>query len=99
MDAEQIKKMNQWLQSRIALDDSGERVTIKFDEPGADEFIKQGFDQEAVKLTIESSWWKEMVTDIIETPEFAEPGDSPEQVLSYARDLVVEYVGKRLYPY
>ena len=99
MDAEQIKKMNQWLQSRITLDDSGEGIAIKFDEPNADEFLDQGFDQEAVKLTIESSWWKEMVTDIVETPEFAEPGDSPEQILSYARDLVVEYVGKRLYPY
>ena len=99
MNAEQIKKMNQWLQSRISLDDSAEGIAIKFDEPNAGEFLDQGFDQEAVKLTIESAWWKEMVTDILETPEFAEPGDSPKQVLSYARDLVVEYVGKRLYPY
>ena len=38
-----------------------------------------------------------MVTDIIETPDFAEPGESPQQVLQYARDVVKEYVAKRLF--
>ena len=37
-----------------------------------------------------------MVADIIDTPEFAEPDESPEQVLQYARDVVVEYFRKRL---
>jgi hypothetical protein len=38
-----------------------------------------------------------MVTDVVETPEFAEPEDSPEQVLNYAKDVVREYIWKRLY--
>ena len=61
--------------------------------------ISNGFDEEVVTLTLKSSWWREMVTDIVETPDFADPEESPEQVLQYARDLVFEYVGKRLYPY
>ena len=99
MSPEQIRKMNSWLQSRVTLEESPEGIAIRFDEPAAIDFQAEGFDEEAVKLTLGSDWWKEMVTDIIETPDFAEPGDTPEQVLQYARDLVVEYVGKRLYPY
>jgi len=56
-----------------------------------------GFESEAVERTLESNWWAEMVTDIVETPDFAEPDESPEQVLGYARDVVKEYVAKRLY--
>ena len=98
MKPEEIKRMNEWLQSRISLDEQADGIVIKFDKPAADDFIAQGFDKEVVHLTLESAWWAEMVTDIIETPEFAEPGDTPEQVLGYARDLIFEYVGKRLYP-
>ncbi|NIO29556.1 MAG: hypothetical protein GTO29_13495 [Candidatus Latescibacteria bacterium] len=99
MDTEQIKKMNLWLQSRISMDNTADGIVIKFDEPTAADFIAQGFDEETVNLTIKSSWWSEMVTDIIETPDFVDPEESPEQILKYARDLVFEYVGKRLYPY
>ena len=42
-------------------------------------------------------WWSEMVTDVVETPEFSDPGESAEQVLEYARDVIKEYVAKRLY--
>ncbi len=58
---------------------------------------RAGFASEAVELTIGSDWWAEMTTDIVETPDFAEPGESPDQVLQYARDVVKEYVAKRLY--
>ena len=98
MQPEEIKRMNEWLQSRINLDEQADKVAIKFDEPAAADFIAQGFDEEAVSLTLKSAWWAEMATDIVETPEFAEPEDSPEQVLQYARDLIFEYIGKRLYP-
>lgn len=98
MQPEEIRRMNEWLQSRIRLDERAGAVTIKFDEPAAADFIAQGFDEEAVNLTLKSAWWAEMAADIVETPEFAEPEDTPEQVLQYARDLVFEYLGKRLYP-
>jgi hypothetical protein len=75
----------------------GDGIVISFDEPGSGDFSGAGFESEAVELTLHSDWWKEMVTDIVETPEYAEPGESPEQVLGYARDVVKEYVAKRLY--
>ncbi len=97
MDNDEIKRMYEWIQSRVALGDGAEGVTILFAEPAATDFENQGFSDEAISLTLEAGWWAEMAADIVETPEYAEPGESAEQVLSYARDVVVEYVRKRLY--
>jgi hypothetical protein len=97
MNADEIKRMYEWIQRRVALADSTDGIAIVFDEPGADDFEEAGFAPEAVELTLSSDWWAEMVTDIIETPDYAEPGEGPEKVLEYARDVVKEYVAKRLY--
>ena len=97
MESEEIKRMYEWIQRRVALADATDGIAITFEEPGFEEFSSAGFGPEAVELTLGSGWWREMVTDIIETPEYAEPGESPEQVLGYARDVVKEYVAKRLY--
>lgn len=97
MEADEIKRMYEWIQGRVALADATDGIAITFDEPNADDFADKGFESEAVDLTLTSEWWAEMVTDIIETPDFAEPNESPEQVLQYARDVVKEYVAKRLY--
>jgi len=96
MENDEIKKMYEWIRSRVALGD-GDTVTIIFDEPTAEDFAAQGFGEETVALTLGSGWWSEMATDIVETPDYAEPGESAEQILGYARDVVVEYVRKRLY--
>jgi hypothetical protein len=97
MEADEIKRMYEWIQGRVALADITDGITISFDEPNADDFAEAGFSPEAFERTLESDWWAEMVTDIVETPDFAEPNESPEQVLGYARDVVKEYVAKRLY--
>ena len=97
MDKDEIKRMYEWIQGRVALGEATDEVKILFDEPSARDFEDQGFAAEAVSLTLESNWWAEMAADIIETPEYAEPGESPEHVLGYARDVVVEYVRKRLF--
>ena len=97
MEADEIKRMYEWIQVRVTLADATDGISIMFDEPGPDEFSGAGFGAEAIELTIGSDWWTEMTTDIVETPEYAEPGESPEQVLGYARDVVKEYVAKRLY--
>ena len=97
MEADEIKRMYEWLQSRVNLADATDGIAITFDEPGPNDFEQAGFAPEAVELTLDSDWWAEMVTDIIETPEYAEPGESAEQVLGYARDVIKEYVAKRLY--
>lgn len=97
MDGDEIKRMYEWIQSRVALGDDADGVTISFDEPTAADFENQGFSADAISLALEAGWWAEMATDIVETPEFAAPGESPERILSYARDVVVEYVRKRLF--
>jgi hypothetical protein len=97
MDDNEIRRMYEWIQGRVNIAMDGEGIAISFDEPGSVDFTEAGFAPEAVELTVHSDWWSEMVTDIVETPEYAEPGESPEQVLGYARDVVKEYVAKRLY--
>jgi hypothetical protein len=96
MQPDEIQRLYQWLQGRVRLGD-GEPVTILFDEPTADDLSAAGFEGEAVSRTLEAGWWPEMVTDIVETPDFAEPGETAEQILEYARDVVKEYIWKRLY--
>ena len=97
MEADEIRRMYEWIQTRVTLADTTDGIAVTFDEPNADDFTEMGFESEAVELTLNSKWWTEMVTDIVETPDFAEPNVSPEQVLGYARDVVKEYVAKRLY--
>jgi hypothetical protein len=98
VDTKEIIRLNQWLQSRVNLDEHAEGIAIRFSEPTAEDLLHQGFGEEIIDLTLQSSWWSDMVTDIVETPDFAEPDESAEQVLEYARDLVVEYIAKRLNP-
>jgi hypothetical protein len=97
MDKDEIKRMYEWIQSRVTLADASDGFAITFDAPGPEDFAAAGFASEVVELTLQSDWWSEMATDIVETPDFVEPGESPEQVLGYAQDVVVEYVRKRLF--
>ena len=97
METDEIKRMYEWIQGRVTLADATDGIAISFDEPNSDDFSEAGFAPEVVELTLDSDWWREMVTDIVETPEYAEPGESAEQILQYARDVVKEYVAKRLY--
>ena len=50
---------------------------------------------EPKKRILNASWWDEMVTDIVETPEMCDPDEPPDQVLEYAKDVVAEYIRKR----
>ena len=96
METDEIRQLIQWLQELVTLA-TGDELKISFTEPTADDFSAKGFDAEVVTITLGSQWWSEMVKDIVETPEYAEPDESAEQVLSYAKDVVSEYVRKRLY--
>ncbi len=57
--------------------------------------IDAGLNAEGVKRILRVPWWEEMVADIVETPDYCDPGDSPQQVLEYARDVVSDYIRKR----
>jgi hypothetical protein len=91
-----IQKMYEWIQGRVRLTPGSDEPVIAFDAPTAEDFKECGFSEDDTALSLGSAWWPQMVVDIIETPEYAEPDESPEQVLRYARDVVVEYFRKRL---
>jgi hypothetical protein len=96
MDADEIRKLISWLQARVVLDTAGGEIKIAFDEPTIEDFLAMGFNEEMMALTLNSSWWHDMVIDIRETPDFVEPGEDPQLILKFARDVVHEYVGKRI---
>ena len=70
-------------------------VVITFLAPTQEEMLAAGLNDEGVIQILHVPWWDEMVTDIIETPDFCESSDSPQQVLEYARDVVSDYIRKR----
>jgi len=89
---EELRDVVRFLQGRIEL---GDGTTIVFNVPTAEDMIAAGLDETAARSMTGAPWWPEMVDDVIETPDFAEPGDSPARILGYARDVVQEYVWKR----
>jgi len=94
---DELREIMTFLRQKVHLKDRGTDggVTIGFDTPTADEMAKAGLNAEGGEQILHAPWWKEMVVDIVETPEMCEPGDSPEQVLEYARDVISEYIRKR----
>ena len=96
MDADEIRRLILWLQGRVSFQKSGRAIVIKFDEPGSDDFKEAGFGNKIIKSTLEADWWPEMVKDIIETSDFAGPEETSEQIFKYARDVVREYINKRI---
>lgn len=96
MKKDEIKRLIVWLQTRVNLAKGEDGIKIVFDEPRAGDFSTQSFGADVIGLTLERDWWDEMATDIVESPDFAEPDETPGQVLSYARDVASEYIRKRL---
>jgi hypothetical protein len=70
-------------------------ITVIFRPPTAEEMIGRGLNPEAVRQILHASWWGDMVTDIIETPDYCEADDGVHDVLNYARDVVSDYIRKR----
>ena len=98
MNLKELQAIMEYLEKKVRLgsEEDKSRVLIEFDRPTEDEMIAAGLNAEGVKLVLGARWWEEMVTDIIETPDFCEPGEPPQQVLAYARDVVSDYVQKRV---
>ena len=98
MTPDDLKKIMLFLRSRVSI--GGEKadspLKIMFDAPNLDAMTDAGLDSEGSQEILNAGWWDEMVTDIIETPDFCEPDDPPEQVLIYARDVVTDYLRKRV---
>jgi len=95
MTPDDLRAIREFLAQRVRLR-AAEPVEIAFDAPTADEMIAAGLDAEGCRQVLEAPWWDEMVADIVETPQMCEADEGPEQVLSYARDVVDEYMRKRM---
>jgi hypothetical protein len=94
MTADDLRELIAHVESRVTLQAPGERA-IAFDPPGETSLIEAGLHPDGVRQLLQAPWLAEMVKDVRETPDFCDPGDPPEQVLRYARDVVVEYFLKR----
>lgn len=97
MTPDELRAIMDYLRERVLLgpQEGDGPAVIAFETPTEDEMIAAGLNAEGAKGILSAPWWEEMVADIVETPEMCEPGDSPEQVLEYARDVVSEYIRKR----
>ena len=93
MTPEKLREMMSYLEDRVRLGEDGRSVV--FNRPAAEEMISAGLDADGSRRFLASPWLDEMIEEVVETPEFCDPSDSGEQVLRYARDVVIEYIRKR----
>ena len=91
---DQLREIVRYLQDRVHLAGEGKRE-IAMALPKIEEMVADGLDEVTVRRLTESPWWSEMIDDVVETPDFAEPGEPADVVLGYARDVVSEYIRKR----
>jgi hypothetical protein len=98
MKKEDIGKMIGFLKDRIKIEKQGgdDTFVVSFDNPTYEEVLSANINPTVIDAVLKSSWWEEMITDIIETPDFCDPEADEEEVLRYARDVVFEYIGKRI---
>ena len=94
MTPEDLRDVIAYLERHVRLAD-GDSRSIVFEMPSEGELLEAGLNPEGVRRLLAAPWLSEMVSEILETPEFCEPEESPEQLLRYARDVVGEYVRKR----
>ena len=97
MTPEELRAILDYLRERVHMGpkEPESPVLITFHGPTEAEMIGAGLNAEGVKQILRVPWWEEMLTDIIETPDFCDPSDSPQQVLEYAKDVVSDYIRKR----
>ncbi len=98
MTPDELRAIISYLRERVHLGpmEAKSPVVIIFHASTEEEMIDEGLNAEGVKRILHVPWWEEMVADIVETPDYCEPDDSPQQVLEYARDVVSDYIRKRL---
>jgi hypothetical protein len=82
----------EYLQDLVRVSDSR---SIVFEIPDGRTMLDAGLDANIVQHLLTAPWLEEMVADVRETPDFCSPEETSDQVLQYARDVVVEYLRKR----
>lgn len=97
MNADELRAIISYLENKVTLSPHKfeEKIVIDFKAPSPKEMIDAGLNVDGVHQILNSSWWEDMVQDIVETPEMCGDDEAPEQVLEFARDVVSEYIRKR----
>lgn len=98
MTPDDLRAIISFLKSRVFIggEKADDPIQIIFDAPDLATMVDAGLDAAGSKEILNADWWEEMVNDIIETPDFCESDDPPEQVLIYAKDVVEDYLRKRV---
>jgi hypothetical protein len=91
---EDLRNVIAYLERQVRLADEASRSVV-FEMPSEGEMLEAGLDPDGVRRLLAVPWLSEMVSEVIETPEFCDPGEPSEQLLRYARDVVGEYIRKR----
>jgi hypothetical protein len=91
---EDLRSVIAYLERRVRLAGEDSR-SIAFEMPSEGDLLEAGLNPEGVQRLLAAPWLSDMVSEILETPEFCEPEESSEQLLGYARDVVGEYIRKR----
>ena len=92
MTPEDLRLLMSYLEERVLLTPDSK---VQFEVPDESRMLADGIHPEAVAQLLAAPWREEMVVDVRETPDFCEPGETPEQILRLARDVIQEYIRKR----
>jgi hypothetical protein len=98
MGPAELRALMEFLVARVALAGAGahgER-TIAFAAPDEDEMAAAGLDASLCAAVRGAPWWEEMAAEVVETPDFCAADEPAETVLEFARDVVREYLRKRV---
>ncbi|HSL18271.1 MAG TPA: hypothetical protein VLB51_10245 [Methylomirabilota bacterium] len=90
--SDQLRDIVRYLQDRVGT--HGDREVV-FEPPEVPEMVAAGLDEATARRLLAAPWWPEMITDVLETPEFSDPTASRDIILGYARDVIQEYIWKR----
>ncbi|MFH1177847.1 MAG: hypothetical protein V1750_10615 [Acidobacteriota bacterium] len=98
MTPDDLRALIEYLQQRVALGllSLDGAATVTFAAPKPEDMLRAGLDPAGVKAVRSAPWWDEMVADVIDTPSFCGADEPPEEVLGYARDVIAEFLRKRV---
>ena len=97
MDPQDIRNAIQLLKNRVTLTESAAGdCQVTLEDLDRDGMVALGIAPDLAQHLASADWWPEMIEDVGETPDFCEPDTSPDEILKYARDVIFEYVAKRL---
>jgi len=98
MKPAELRAVVEHLRNLVTVEEGSDGIVVAFAPPGEEELLAVAPERDGVRRLLGAPWWEEMAAEVVETPDFCDPGDSPEQVLAYARDVISEYVAKRFEP-